>query len=274
MVQLWPLLVIAIGGFWLRQPAPADWSYGLVAWQAPALGVLLAGVFGLLHATSNYLQARVVSFVFRITRNLAGANRFYFSLMRPGVLVHELAHAMAAALVGGRILGFNALETSVTPDGQVRLGQVTYALPGSTGRLGFRLKDAFVGLAPLPFGLLLVGGALALSGVDWLGDPAANLGAALGNWRFWVALLAIVEIADHMTPSRVDRKNWPAALLFLGVLAVLAWLAARVLPLALPDGWWDTVLQGSVVLVLALGVPIGVNLLLGSLFWLLTRLVS
>ena len=273
MGKLGPPLAILLGLVWIGQPVPADWPLGSVGWQGPALALLLLGVLGLLHLTSTYLQARVVALAWLLTRDDGRANRVYFTLMRPGVLVHELAHAIAAALVGGRIVSFNMLETTVTGGqrGQVRLGHVVYAIPGGRGQLGTRLKDAFVGFAPLPFGVLLVGGALALSGIDWLGDPLAALPVAAGTWQFWVALLVILEVADHMTPSSVDRKNWPAALLVAALLAVGVWAVITLLQVALPPAWWQVVLQAGLVLVVTLLVPIAVNVALGVLFWLLWR---
>jgi hypothetical protein len=74
-----------------------------------------------------------------------------------------------------------------------------------------------------------------------------------------------------MTPSSVDRKNWPAALLVALVLAVLTWAAVTLLQVALPPAWWQVVLQAGLVLIVTLLVPIGVNVALGVLFWLLWR---
>src|SRR5579859_2563949 len=153
MTRLWPPLVLLLALYAAGRPPPVGWPLGAAGWQGGAVLLLLAGTFGLLHLSSGYLQARVVTVAYRWTRNLACANRVYFTLMRPGVLVHELAHAIAAALVGGRVRAFNALETSIVPGrggGQVQLGHVSYAIPGRAGALGTRLKDALVGLAPLP----------------------------------------------------------------------------------------------------------------------------
>ena len=247
-----------------------------MAWQGAGLGAGLAAVFALLHLSSNYLQARLVTLVWRLTGSGVTANRVYFTLLRPGVLVHEVAHAMAAALVGGRIVAFNALETQVVagPHGpQVRLGHVSYAIPGRAGALGTRLRDAFVGLAPLPFGLLLIAGALALSGVDWLGDLPRTVPPALGTLRFWLAGLVILEIADQMTPSSVDRKNWPSALLVLLGGALLGWLAAQALRFSLSSALWTALLQAVAVLAAVLVVPIALNLLVGVTMWLVARLL-
>ena len=277
MGRWWPVPAILLGVWWLGQGTAAAGLPAQPGAQAGGLGLLLAGVFGLLHLSSNYLQARIVNLVYLRTRNLARANGVYFALMRPGVLAHELAHAIGAALVGGRIVGFNILETSMVPGagrGQVRLGHVTYTIPGQAGRLSVRLKDALVGLAPLPFGLLLIGGALALSGVDWLGNLGAAFPAAFGGWRFWLALLVILEVADHMTPSRTDRRNWPAALGVVLVVAILTWGALRLFSIAVPPAWWALVVQAAGVLVLVLAVPIAINLVLGALFWLPTRLLG
>ncbi len=261
---------------WLGATPPPDSPGGWVAWQGGGLTGLLIAVFAGLHLSSNYLQTRFVTLIWRLTGSGVRANRAYFTLMRPGVLVHELAHAMAAALVGGRIVAFNALETQVVagPRGpQVRLGHVSYAIPGRAGALGTRLRDAAVGLAPLPFGLLLIAGALALSGVDWLGDLPHTVPPALGTVRFWLAGLAILEIADQMTPSHVDRKNWSVAVVVLLTGAGLAWLVAQVLVFSLTPALWTAWLQALVVLAAVLLVPIALNLLAGILLWLPTRLL-
>lgn len=262
---------------WLGATPPPDSPGGWVAWQGAGLGAGLIAVFALLHLSSNYLQARLVTLVWRLTGNSVTANRVYFTLLRPGVLVHEVGHAIAAALVGGRIVAFNALETEVVagPHGpQVRLGHVSYAIPGRAGALGTRLRDAAVGLAPLPFGLLLIAGALALSGVDWLGDLPRTVPPALGTARFWLAGLAILEIADQMIPSHVDRKNWPVALLVLLGAVLLGWLAAQVLRFSLSPAVWTALLQALAVLGAVLIVPIALNLLVGLLLWAVTRILG
>ncbi|MGI8587004.1 MAG: hypothetical protein ACR2M0_04865 [Chloroflexia bacterium] len=226
----------------------------------------------LLHFSSRYLQTRFVTLAWSLTRDLGRANCLYFVLMRPGVFSHELAHAMAAAVVGGRILSFNVLETTIVPGargGQARLGHVIYSIPGRPGRLGTRLRDAFVGLAPLPFGILLIAGALAFSGVSWTGDLAQVLPPALLSWRFWLALFAVLEIADNMAPSSVDRRNLPVALAVLLVLAALVWGGAHLLAIPVPLGWWYAALQGALVLSAVLVVPIALNLLAGVALWLM-----
>jgi hypothetical protein len=267
-------LLCALGLLGLTSEAPAAWPLSAISWHALSALLLLGGVFGLLSLSSAYLQGRVVGLAWRLTRNAERANRVYFAIMRPGVVVHELAHAIAAALVGGRVTGFNVLETAVMPGGrggQVRLGHVTYTIPGREGRLGTRLKDAFVGFAPLPFGILLVAGALALSGVNWAGDLAAQAPAVAQTWQFWVALVVIVEVADQIAPSSVDRRNWPAAILLLAALVALAWVAQRLLAAPLPIDWW----QGAIAAVTTLGgallAPVAINLVFGAALWLLTR---
>ncbi|HUS17889.1 MAG TPA: hypothetical protein VM536_23075 [Chloroflexia bacterium] len=275
MSRLWPILLLCLAVYGLGHPPPDGWPLDPGLWVGLAGVSGLAGVFGLLHLSSHYLQARVVALAWLVTRDPSRANLWYFRLMRPGVLVHELAHAMAAAVVGGRVLAFNALETSVVPGargGQVRLGHVAYTIPGRPGAWTARLRDAFVGLAPLPFGLLLIGGALALSGVDWGGDLAQTVPAALPTWQFWLALVAIIQVADNMTPSAPDRKNWPAALLTFGVLGGLVWTVLHLLAISLPAGWVTAAAQAAAVLAAVLVAPIALNLLFGVLLWLLTRL--
>jgi hypothetical protein len=248
-----------------------------VAWQGGSLLILLAGVFGLLHLSSEYLQSRFVILFAGRRRDALRANRLYFTLMRPGVFAHELAHAIGAALVGGRVVGFNIFETQTVrgPGGpQVRLGHVRYTIQGRPNALSTRLRDAFVGLAPLPFGLLLIFGALLFSGVDWLHDPLEQLAAATRSWPFWPALVAVVEIADNMTPSQPDRRNWPAAAFVTLLGSIILWGSARLLNFSLDAATWTAGLQLALVLAGVLAVPIALNLVAGALLWLLARLLG
>jgi hypothetical protein len=284
----WPFIALAVGGY-LLWPNPASDAPPLApGWRALATGLLLLAVFGLLAWSSELLQRGVTWSATLFTRNFVQANGVYYLLMRPGVLMHELAHAVAVLLMRGKITGFSAGETTPMVRTQrwdasnlrrdvepVRLGHVRYTVWGRSN-LELRLKDAFIGFAPLPTGIGLIALVLALGRID----PAAGLQGLVdrdwGDWRFWLGLLVILWVANQMTPSDVDRKNWPWALILIGGFAAIGlgvlWAANQLLAFTPPGEWLDTVTAAATVLVAVLAVPVVLNTVVGLLLILLFRL--
>ena len=278
--EWWPFAALLAGGYiLLPNPAPDDAPLA-VGWRALAAGLLLLAVFGLLAWSSSLLQTGITWAASLVTGNFAAANRVYYLLMRPGVLMHELAHAVAVLLVGGKVTGFSAGETTrvsrtarwgpaalrqdVEP---VRLGHVRYTVWGQSN-LGLRLKDAFIGFAPLPAGVALIAGMLALGQID----PAAGwegliAGRDWADWRLWVGLLVIFWVANQMMPSDVDRKNWPLAVFLLSGFTVIIvgafWVANQWLAVTPPDEWWDALIAVVSLLIAVLAVPVVLNTVIG-----------
>ncbi len=278
--EWWPFAALAAGGYiLLPNPAP-DAAPLALGWRALAAGLLLLAVFGLLAWSSTLLQTGITWVASLFTRNLASANRVYYFLMRPGVLMHELAHAAAVLLMRGKITGFSAGETTrmnrtarsgpaairqdVAP---VRLGHVRYTVWGQSN-LGLRLKDAFIGFAPLPVGIALIAGMLALGHLD----PAAGWqglieGRDWADWRLWVGLLVIFWVANQMMPSDVDRKNWPLAVFLLSGFTLIMigalWAANQWLAFTPPDEWLAALIAAVSLLTAVLAVPVVLNTVLG-----------
>jgi hypothetical protein len=287
--EWWPFAALLAGGYiLLPNPAP-DAAPLAVGWRALAVGLLLLAVFGLLAWSGTLLQTGITWVASLATGNFAGANRVYYFLMRPGVLMHELAHAVAVLLVGGKITGFSAGETTkvsrtarwgpaalrqdVEP---VRLGHVRYTVWGKSN-LGLRLKDAFIGFAPLPVGIGLIAGMLALGHID----PAAGWEGLLqgrdwADWRLWVGLLVIFWVANQMMPSDVDRKNWPLAVFLLSgftlIIVGALWAANQWLAVTPPGEWWEALIAAVSLLIAVLAVPVVLNTVVGLVLIGLFRL--
>lgn len=167
---------------------------------------------------------------------LVGVNRFalwlYFLLMFPGVLVHELSHAIAATLL---LVDVHSLSVRprVEQDGIV-LGEVY------TGGGGF-LRHSIVGLAPLIAGLGTIFGisawAFNFAGVhralvasDW-SQAATMLTMGFSNGWDWLAVYLIFAVSVNMFPSRSDRRYWLPVLLFLALALGVAVATGFISPL-------------------------------------------
>lgn len=134
----------------------------------------------------------------------------------PGILLHELSHALAAILLG------------------VRIGRISVhpKLAGQRVQLGFipvektdAVRASLIGLAPLLTGSLII----LLIGYRVFGIGAMETALATGDWGAVLAWLpqiprardaglwayAVFAVSNTMLPSRADRQAWTPVLLFL-----------------------------------------------------------
>jgi len=167
----------------------------------------------------------------------------------PGVILHEVSHALAGRLVGARVGRISILPAR--QGGRIQLGFVPVEATGP-------VRTALIGLAPLVVGclaLLLIGhlglelgpAGVALAAGDW-GGVAAGLGRAIHAPNFWLWAYLAFTISNTMLPSRSDLRAWPMILLF--VVAVVGALALLGLGAALAGALhWLAVACGLVLLV-------------------------
>jgi len=195
----------------------------------------LAVTLALLLLVERWIHRHLQGIMLLLTGDPHAAVLLYALPLLPGIIIHELSHALAAILLG------------------VRVGRMSVR-PKLTGRrvqLGFvpvektdYVRASLIGLAPLVTGsavVLLIGygifevGAIgaALTGGDW-----ANLveGArrALDAPDAWLWAYVVFAVSNTMVPSRADRQAWTPVLLFLLVVGVAIWVA----------GLGPTIIQG------------------------------
>ncbi len=141
----------------------------------------------------------------------------YFLVILPGVLVHELSHAVAALLLWVPVRRFSIGLRSKGKSGQVSLGSVDIADTDA-------LRSSLIGLAPLIAGCgitLLIGRHIAnVESLPLFGSP--------GLWRqvrlayrtpdFWLWVYLLLAIGNAMLPSAADRSSWGVALAFVGFI--------------------------------------------------------
>lgn len=146
--------------------------------------------------------------------------------LMPGIVLHEFSHALTA-----RLLGVRAGRVSIGPrlaDERIQLGFVPVE------ETDF-LRASLIGLAPLLAGtavILLIGHFVfdievmqqGLVSGDWA-EVAQGLAETLRAPDVWLWLYLIFAVSNTMLPSESDREAWVPIVLFMVLVAVLAWLA-------------------------------------------------
>jgi hypothetical protein len=208
-----------------------------------ALGWLCA-VFAGLWVLGILLSRHIQGLILLLSGSPRIATALYDLLVLPGVVLHELSHALIALLLGLRVVRINLFQFRSQND--VRQGEVvvTKADP---------LRMSLVGAAPL-FG----GVAAIVLLVAWLAPPALGLDVAvlgqlrllLGDLRSAVVLYLLFAIANTMFPSEADREAWWV----VGVAAVIGVLAIFALGIqpTIPPRWMLTLTTQADRLVTAL----------------------
>ncbi len=236
------------------------------------LAVILAPLF--LQLVLLYVLSGVVN---RIALARLGKTA-YLMLMWPGVVVHELSHALGCVVTRTRIREMHLFAPRDEGRGRMVLGFVTHDRPANP------LASSVIGGAPF-FGGAAVLWALTAYMIPGIGraaafvpvvaraasvsavlDALADAGSryvafvvAVGrglDWRAWQTYLFLYlafAVAAHVAPSRPDLKNASA-----GVFAATAFLGLA----AYAGRWWAPAFTAAAVASFAKGVG-AVTVLLG-----------
>lgn len=189
--------------------------------------LIIAGVFilfMLLRVTRKGLRQRIDEIGYRLLRERGLL--IWFWLNAPGVMLHELSHALVVFLFspfGFRITSITLFRIKPMvqrgPNGRVmrsggrqslQLGEVQYVRP--QGRLMSYIGDGFSGIAPL------FGGVLALSFLYWVATGYSLWDFPLDathhylqilrpGWPWWTLIFApylILTVTSELWPSRQD----------------------------------------------------------------------
>lgn len=188
----------------------------------------------------------------------------YFLLILPGVLIHEISHALIAWLLRVPVRHFAIGVRQKGRGRQVALGSVDIA---STDPL----RASLIGIAPLLFGC---GAIWAISGRVLGVSPLTTLTAQ----SFWLELQSIYRVPDFalwlylvfaisnaMLPSAADRRSWGIALVFLLFLGALGYFSGLFDTFAEPLGGWAR--GGAHRLTYAFAVTVAVDLFFATILF-------
>lgn len=186
----------------------------------------LAATLAILLLIERWIHRHLQGTMLLLTGDLEIAVMLYALPLLPGIILHELSHALTAILLG------------------VRVGRISLhpRRAGQRVQLGFVpvertdvVRASLIGLAPLLVGsalILLIGYAVFSIGTLGSALVAGNLADAseslLGMLKAsdtWLWVYVIFTVSNTMLPSPADRQSWTPIILFLLLIGVLAWAA-------------------------------------------------
>jgi hypothetical protein len=143
----------------------------------------------------------------------------------PGIVLHEISHALTAKLLGVRV-GRISIRPQME-DQRIQLGFVPVEKTDV-------LRASLIGLAPLLTGsliIMLIG--FSIFDVDTIQQALVEtdlpaIGAGLREMLkvpdFWLWAYVVFTVGNTMFPSRSDRQTWTPVALFLLLIGLLLWL--------------------------------------------------
>ena len=215
----------------------------------------------------RWIHRHLHGVAYLLTGSRDAALVLYALPLLPGVLLHELSHAVMAFLLRVRTGGLTIIPRR-DPQGNVALGSVMVEQVDV-------VRASLIGVAPLLFGSLavvLIG--QRVFGLSDLGNQlVTSQGAAIAvaleklfqTPDAWLWLYLIFAISNAMLPSSSDRETWPSLILFTAGVFVLALLVDRgdvLQALSAPLSSGITWLTTAFAVTLAVDVPVLVLILL------------
>lgn len=194
------------------------------------------------------ISGYLTSFLF--TRTTAGL--FYRILVAPGIIVHELSHAVACIFVGAKIVSIDVFNPR---GGEVQHTQSNVPILG----------NILISLAPMLVGSLVL--FYFSSILNFIQIETVNLGFReivfnglsafynsinLLSWQFWLMIYIVFNITATMAPSKQDVKNVFWDLIALGIIFFLIFNVLKISFDYAPIISFMSVTFGYVVLILIL----------------------
>ncbi len=192
-------------------------NWTLLLW----FGVSLA----LLRFAERWIHRHLQGVMLLLTGDADIATILYALPLLPGVILHELSHALAARLLGVRVGGISVQPERVK--GRIRLGSVPVEKTDI-------VRASLIGLAPLLTGtgvILLIGHRAfnmdvirsAILAQDWR-QAGRGIASMLKAVDAWIWAYVIFTVSNTMTPSQADRQGWLGIALFVALITALIWL--------------------------------------------------
>lgn len=209
----------------------------------------------------------LVAFIidFLLSRTFLG--RSYRVFVAPGVILHEVSHAVLCLVTGARITKIAFFDK----DG----GKVEHGSP----KLPF-VGQILISMAPFAVGAVAIyflSRKLGLESID-VADLSHSPGILIGYFKenlarlnlhdikTWVVLYLVLSIAVTMTPSSVDFKNigWSLLIILAAIILVYKFTAFRLGTIPIPEAVIAVMATTFALLIL--------GLFLSIIFYVLTKL--
>ncbi|MBN2004779.1 MAG: hypothetical protein JXA21_15585 [Anaerolineae bacterium] len=179
-------------------------------------------VLGMLWLADRWLHRNLQIVTFLLANDREVALWLYAILLLPGVILHEVSHAFAAAILGVNIGGIHVLPRRVGKDiilGYVPVEQTDFVRASMIGAAPFFCGGAvIVIIGYLVFGTADVVASLAAG--DWM--AALNgLAVVFKAPDAWIWAYLIFAIGNTMLPSKSDTHAWPTLGIVVGLLVMV-----------------------------------------------------
>ncbi len=211
--------------------------------------VLLVGWFGSVFAASYLINWLLVRGIVR---------KYYRFFVAPGVLVHELSHAVGCMATGAQILEINFWKRD---GGHVKhyqpqipiFGEPIIALAPIGGTFIMLLILTWVMVPELAQALNMSKVSISagiVSAIDWT------------RWQTWLYFYLVTSLLATIAPSKTDLRYALASLVAIGVILILLSFVPFVPGLIL--GWFESIksIAFFTLLLLILGIVISFMLAL------------
>jgi len=212
---------------------------------------LFIGELIFLFFLSQQLTKTLSSLFHKVTRNEIVTIHLLSILFMPGVIIHELAHALTASVLFVPV-GEIEFFPKITEHG-VKLGSVQIAKTDP-------IRRALIGFAPVMVGVSLIFLMLYYAASPGFLPQTSEI------VKYLLVFFVLFELANTMFSSRKDVEGTIELLLALGILALIGFFVG----FRIPQNVFDVFNDPSFVLLLQqaclfLGAPIVVDILLLAL---------
>lgn len=189
----------------------------LISCQEPWKSLIVCMIYTIILLTFviiiGFIVNQIETYQMKLLNKFVGQKVSSFICNRltfPGVMIHELSHALFATIMGAKVTKIKLL--TLQNDG--RLGWIEYIPRGNKWRQG--LQHTFCSCAPTVVGLIL-----ELFIIDMFSH-----GLIRGFGWITFTIYMMISIGDHMSMSKQDIKNymrgiWAPFIVCYGILLVL-----------------------------------------------------